>query len=360
MKKNIFAGILALALIFTVTMIGCKAKSEGQSDGASSSSSSSGGSMSASAALQAFQQTVDQRGKAVPDVEAILRAVQSMSSATLTQLTQQNGSPSGDFSYDLAADGKGIAIRDYTKRPADAVVIVPETIEGLPVTEIASREDTYSNLGRAIAVILPATITKIGDNAFNSDSLTSLAHINFPAGLKEIGKQAFYHTKLTNVSLPEGLETLGKGAFKYCDNLVSLTLPGSLKTIPDEAFYSILSSNLLTELVIPEGIETIGLGAFHGNKSLLKVTFPSTIKEIRISIMDNHGAFRGCSELTDIVIPDTLTSIRWIWWNDSEDKPADQNYFASLSKPPTTFEGCGKLKLAVRQRLKDLGYTGEF
>jgi len=81
---------------------------------------------------------------------------------------------------------------------------------------------------------------------------------------------------------------------------------------------------------------------------LQKVTFPSTIKEIRSSELnpiESGGAFEGCSNLTDIIIPDNLKSIAFKWGN----RPAK-----------TIFKNCGKIKLAIRQQLKELGYNGDF
>jgi hypothetical protein len=348
------AGIAALALVFATTMIACNGKAQAQSGGgaAASGGGSSGGGVSASAALKIFQQ-------ATPDADAIVKAVRSLSGAALTQLTRQNGSPSGDFSYDLTKDGKGIVIWEYTKKPVDAVVIVPETIEDIPVTEIEGKangpynHDSIFQHGTPVAVVLPATVTRIGDDAFSPSGTINIASVNFPAGLKEIGEGAFAGTKLTSVTLPEGLVSLGYGAFAGCNSLASLTLPGSLKTIPDTAFYY----TAITEVVIPEGIETIGIGAFGECRSLLKVTLPSTIKEIKVSYgSGGDGAFDGCTELADIVIPDSVTSITWTKWNSMYHTP-----WGDSSDPIerfSAFSDCGKLKLAVRQRLKDLGYKG--
>jgi hypothetical protein len=369
MKKNrmnlVMAAAVLLAMSAALAACNGKAQSSAKSGGggAASGGGSSGGGVSASAALKIFQQ-------ATPDADAIVKAVRSLSDAALAQLTRQNGSPSGDFSYDLTEDGKGIVIREYTKKPVDAVVIVPETIEDIPVTEIEGKANSGYNYNRElttihdsifqhgapVAVVLPATVTRIGDNAFVS-YIDDLASVNFPAGLKEIGEGAFARTELTSVTLPEGLVSLGYEAFADCGSLVSLTLPGSLKTIPDEAF----KSTAITEVVIPEGVETIGAGAFGICNSLLKVTLPSTIKEIGIGLGTGAGAFDGCTELADIVIPDSVTSIAWFMLAANGGKLGkiydswDTNGF-----PNSAFEDCGKLKLAVRQRLKDLGYKGAF
>jgi len=91
-----------------------------------------------------------------------------------------------------------------------------------------------------VAVAIPNSVLKIGDNAFVRTAITSLiipgsvesigtfafagckalTSVSFGSGVKTIGEQAFmYCTGLKKVVLPVNLETLGKGAFEYCNNL---------------------------------------------------------------------------------------------------------------------------------------------
>ena len=88
-----------------------------------------------------------------------------------------------DFEYEVD-DGK-VTITDYTGAGGD--VVVPDTIDGRPVT-------------------------CIGDNAF------------------------CYCTGLTSITLPEGCTTIGYYAFSGCTSLTSITLPNSITTIGDRAF----------------------------------------------------------------------------------------------------------------------------
>ena len=89
-----------------------------------------------------------------------------------------------DFEYEVD-DGK-VTITDYTGAGGD--VVVPDTIDGRPVT-------------------------CIGDNAF------------------------CYCTGLTSITLPDSLTVIGNYAFYGCTNLTSITLPNSLITIGEWAFY---------------------------------------------------------------------------------------------------------------------------
>ena len=383
MKEKIIIGLIALQIL----AISCNGKVSAQS----SSSTSNNGRISAVFALEAFKKTKKLNGVLVPDVEAITNAINGLSSSVIDELTQNYSSPYGAFQYDFTADKKGVAIRKYNNNNT-TVVIVPATIEGITVTEIQKGAFDFLNL---VGVVLPETIIKIGgknkdDSTFPLTFSSSLVAVNFPANLKEIGNEAFYYCEnLTSVNLPEGLEKLGDGAFKLCKKLTKVTFPTSLKEIGYEAFYfceNLTSANLpeglnklgirafancnrlssitlpsslqvipeyafwhtrIVNLIVPEGVGIINGGAFGECYNLITVTLPSTIKEIHHTGTWNYsGAFYNCSNLTDIIIPDSVKSISFI------------NHSSSVSRD--SFEGCGKLKLMVRQRIMDLGYKGVF
>ena len=53
----------------------------------------------------------------------------------------------------------------------------------------------------------------------------------------EIGEWAFFCcTGLTSITLPKGLETIGEMAFRNCTSLKSVTLPEGLKLIGEDVF----------------------------------------------------------------------------------------------------------------------------
>ena len=68
----------------------------------------------------------------------------------------------------------------------------------------------------------------------------------------------------------------------------------------DYAFYGCSG---LTSLTIPSSVTSIGKGAFYGCSNLTSLTIPSSV----ISI--GSSAFRGCSGLTSLTIPSSVTSI---------------------------------------------------
>jgi hypothetical protein len=71
-------------------------------------------------------------------------------------------------------------------------------------------------------------------------------------------------SNITSVTLPNTLTTIGERAFYRCYALNSITLPDSLTTIGKRAFYR---CNALNSITIPSLVTTIGENAF-GNTPL--------------------------------------------------------------------------------------------
>jgi hypothetical protein len=368
-RKGLF-GIAAFVIAAAAVLAGFASCSKNESGGASGNASGGGKAKSADSSLKALQ---------AEDPAEVAKALSGMNAASIAVLTQQKGSPSGDFKYDLNEAGDGIVIRQYTAGGFNMyksgqlttkyegpfyTVIVPEKIEDIPVVEIGDK--AFNQNDAPVAVVLPQTIRRIGEQAFTG--CDSLAAINLPESLKEIGVSAFYSCdKLTTVNLPEGLEYLGNVAFMSCTSLTAINLPEGLQYIGGQAF----RDTSLVEVKIPEGIQVIGTQTFAGCTKLLSVSFPASLRAIA------YEAFQGCSELADIAIPDSKTALAWVAWSDddsyigfaadgtpgnpSQGKSGDSWYLpVTKDSDFNMFSGDGKLKLAVRKRLQDLGYLGPF
>src|SRR6266487_1854249 len=133
------------------------------------------------------------------------------------------------FSYYI--DDGAITIIAYSG-PGGAVVI-PDTINGLPVTRIGGSA-FYANTSLT-SVTIPNNVTNIGDLAF--DFCTSLSSVTIGNRITNIGNQAFYAcTSLPSVTIANSVTSIGNYAFYYCTNLTSVTMPNSLTSIGTYAF----------------------------------------------------------------------------------------------------------------------------
>lgn len=131
--------------------------------------------------------------------------------------------------YEIKKSGntQTIIITGYSGR--SKTVEIPESIDGIPVTEIGP-EAFYKK--RLESVTIPASVRVIGYKAFDENKLTS---VDIPFGVREIQFNAFSYNKLTSVTIPASVTTIGNRAFCY-NNLTSITIPASVTAIGTDAF----------------------------------------------------------------------------------------------------------------------------
>ena len=140
---------------------------------------------------------------------------------------------------------------------------IPETYNGLPITEIGDR----AFKGKSFTTItLPDTVTKIGDEAFMNTELTSIQWGN---DIIHIGDNAFKNTKLTSITLPNKLQTIGDSAFENT-LITSFDLPESLHNIGERAF----ANTPISEITLPDNIIETGFAVFSGCYHLTKISLP--------------------------------------------------------------------------------------
>lgn len=126
--------------------------------------------------------------------------------------------------------------------------------------------------GRTGSYTVPGSVKTIGDCAFYASKLTEVV---LPSGLKTIGDYCFRYSAVSQLTLPAGLENLGVGAFAGCQELKAVTIPGSVKTVSDSAFWG----SGLESVTLEDGITAIEKEAFL-SCGLTEVTIPSTVTSI--------------------------------------------------------------------------------
>lgn len=140
---------------------------------------------------------------------------------------------------------------------------------------------------------LPESLEQIGEYTFKN--CTSLTNLILPDSITEIAGEAFSNcVSLGKVTLPKNLTLLGNGVFENCN--AEIIFPASLKCIP------IMGDNAVAKVNIPEGVKIIGEDAFWACSNLKEITLPSTITSIE------SGAFFN-TPITEFVYPQNIDNI---------------------------------------------------
>ena len=125
--------------------------------------------------------------------------------------------------------------------------------------------------------------------------------VEFDYGTISIAGGAFWgEEKLLKIVLPDTITYIGENAFYCCENLNDFVLPDSVKEIGENSFYECSNLNSIT---FPDSLENIESYAFSGCSNLTEIVFGKGLTRI------NSGTFGYCYELTDIIIPDNIRSI---------------------------------------------------
>ena len=173
--------------------------------------------------------------------------------------------------------------------------------------------------GTATNVVIPSTITEGGttytvtalyDASSSSGAVFNgygakdpLISVTIPSTLKSIGNYAFYYcTGLTRIRIPNSVTSIGNSAFYSCSGVTDLTIGTGISSVSP---WSFAYCSGLSTVSIPSNITSIGEYAFAWCSGLASITISN-----RVTSIENY-AFYSCSGLTDVTIPNSVTSIGW-------------------------------------------------
>ena len=246
-------------------------------------------------------------------------------------------------------------------------MIIPEKVKTIGQSAFSS---DYGADNRLEAIVIPASVTSIGNGAFRYQN--RLVSVTFSEGsmLQTLGSYVFADcTMLETIILPANLETLttatGIGGvyvngisvssqcsylfqnctslkyvdmsaceklleipsyvFNNCPNMETLLLPPNLKTVQVSACglqfkkdgSSVIGAGKIKELVIPASVTTIGAYAFSGMAELETLIFEEgslitelgTLETAGKEAVTGIGVFYGSTSLKKVVLPKNLVQI---------------------------------------------------
>ncbi len=277
-----------------------------------------------------------------------------------------NAAEETNFTY--FADSNEITITGHNNPMGN--LVIPSTIDGLPVTKIA--DSAFNGCLNITSVRIPATVAHIERIAFQKctslqsvvfeernktqtletgayvfSECTALTSINLEdANITKMGGGFFFRcSSLEKMTIPETVTEIGGAVFCGCEKLGNVTFNNNITELNDfgggvsEGFFQDCTN--LTEIVIPANITTIGDKTFLGS-GLKNITFENGINLTAIG----YQAFSD-SKLNSIVIPATVSSVGQFAFSGCTDlttvtfEKRDENRYLSMGSD--VFADCTKL-----------------
>lgn len=221
-----------------------------------------------------------------------------------------NGASKGlSFSYKSAYGCYEVSIGNCT----DSHIVIPSTYYTTangehPVCRIAAhgfspglnfygKEDTIPLQYRFETIVIPDTITYIGEYAFTY--CINLRSVEIPDSVTDVARNAFSECEnLSKVSIGDGLTSISICMFSNCINLTDVRIGDNVEFINGNAFgntglqhidlgekvtwidgWAFADCHSLKSIVIPKGVTEIGSSTFYSSTNLATIYYRGTKNE---------------------------------------------------------------------------------
>ena len=252
--------------------------------------------------------------------ESAFSGCSSLESITIPFVGAKAGVTSSDiyqypfgYIFGTASYDGGVATEQHyygssTSDDAYTTYYIPSSLKSVTVTGGNILRGAFYNCTGLTSVTIGNSVTSIGEWAFSGCS--GLTSITIPDSVTSIGDRAFESCELTSIIVVEGnskyhsvgnclIETATKTLILGCKTS-AIPTDGSVTSIGYEAFRGCTG---LTSITIPDSMTSIGIAAFYYCSDLTSITIPDSVTSI------GDWAFTSCSGLTSVTIPDSVTSI---------------------------------------------------
>lgn len=191
------------------------------------------------------------------------------------------------FAFWTAAYGKSaIQQKSQIRSVAEKKVSAPVQYRSAPVkvpVEVDPDLEISGNVvvgyrGNKSYLRIPDGIVSIGESAFFANE--TLTGVEFPESLENIGKRAFYRTRLQTVMLPGKLKYVAGEAFSLCGQLEKVEFTRMPQKLSFSAFYI---CEKLHEVILPDGTESANLYAFETGNAMIHIHIPDSVKYVSSS-----------------------------------------------------------------------------
>lgn len=147
-----------------------------------------------------------------------------------------------------------------------------------------------TDTGNLITIVLPQSITAIGESAFFD--CNDLSRVSIKSNITEIGAGAFSAcNSLTYLILPDSVTSIGNSAFSGCESLWITKLPDGITVLNDNVFQSSGMESLPSQ--DNPAITKIGKYAFQSCTNLGGIDIGGVISEIEENAFKNAVSTEG-------------------------------------------------------------------
>ena len=164
-------------------------------------------------------------------------------------------------------------------------------------------EYAFEDCDSLISINIPYGIRHINDFAFYS--CTNIDSITIPDSVETVGNGAFaFCTSLMNVVVGNGVKYIGSTTFQGCSSL-SFNDSGECSYLGNASnpYYALIYSNSSQYCSVNENTVLIASGAFATSAELLTITVPDSVKYI------GDGAFMSCNSLLSVTLGSGIETV---------------------------------------------------
>lgn len=160
-------------------------------------------------------------------------------------------------------------------------------------------------------VVIEEGCLGIGEDTFRGYPV--LEEVVLPDSVKEIARNAFFEcVNLKTITIPKGVERIEWSPFNGCKNLERIDVAADNPFFASDSFGVVYSKDRTMLLMAPEGLQ----GSYRIAEGTLYVGGPDEIhfSNTNFNIYtqgESMYAFRGCSKLKEVWIPDSVIKLRY-------------------------------------------------
>lgn len=207
--------------------------------------------------------------------------------------------------------------------------------------QLSSYDESGNYIGERYEEITYKVVS-IGDFAFSGN--TNLTMVSLPNTIKSIGDYAFY--RVGEVNIPNSVTSIGRFAFSR-SRISDVSIPKSIETIKQGTFSN---CSYIKSLTIPVSVISIESEAFANCSYLTSLTIPESVTSI------GSSAFYGCTALKNVKVNNVNKWARTIF----EDEYSNPLSYAHYLYVGNSTQSITRLLIEGSDPISDFAFTGAY